>query len=72
MVVKTIDGPALELLGPGGPEKHFFTRIPFVGKESRSIRGGETSGASLEGKDRDCGCISHDVTWWCIMVGMKI
>ena len=27
-------GPALELLGPGGPEKWFLTRIPSVGKES--------------------------------------
>ena len=27
-------GPALELLGPGGPEKRFLTHIPSVGKES--------------------------------------
>ena len=27
MVVETIDGPALELLGPGGLEEHFLTYI---------------------------------------------
>ena len=31
--IKTI-GPALELLGPGGLEKWFLTRIPSVVKES--------------------------------------
>ena len=72
MVVETIDGPALELLGPGGLEEHFLTRISSAGKESWYARGGETSGAFSEGKDRDCGCISHVVTWWQIMVGMEI
>ena len=32
-VVETI-GPALELLGLGGPEKCFLTYIPSMGKES--------------------------------------
>ena len=72
MAVETIDGPALELLGPGGLEKRFLTRIPFAGKESWSARGGETSGASSEGKDRDCGRISHDVTWWRIVACAEI
>ena len=31
--VETI-GLALKLLGPGGPEKLFLTRIPSAGKES--------------------------------------
>ena len=35
MAVETV-GPALELLGPGGLEKSFSTRIPSVGKESWS------------------------------------
>jgi len=72
MVIEIIDGPGLELLGPGGPEERFLTHIPFAGKESWSIRGGETSDAPSEGKDRDCGCISHDVMWWCIMAGIEI
>ena len=72
MVVETIDGPALELLGLGGLEKRFLTRIPFAGKESWSVRGGKTSGAPSEGKDRDCGRISRDVTWWRIVAGTEI
>ena len=66
-----IIGLALELLGPGGPEKRFLTRIPSTGKESWSVRGGETSDASLVGKDRDCGRISRDVMWWRIKVGAE-
>ena len=27
---------------------------------------------SVEGKDRDCGRISRDVTWWWIVAGMEI
>ena len=72
MVVETIDGPALELLGLGGPEERFLTRISSAGKESWSAREGETSGVSSEGKDRDCGRISRVVTWWQIMVGTEI
>ena len=34
MVVEIIDGPALEVLGPGGPEERFFDLCPFAGKES--------------------------------------
>ena len=77
--VETI-GPALELLGLGGPEKCFLTRIPFVGKESWSAREGKTSDVTLVGKcqnfgvnrkDRDRGRISHDLTWWCIMAGTE-
>ena len=60
--VETI-GSALELLGPGGPEKCFLTHIPSVGKESWFAREGETSGTTLVAKDRDWGCISHVVTW---------
>ena len=63
---------ALELLGPGGLEKCFLTRIPSAGKESWSAQEGETSGMTLVGKDWDRGRISHDVTWWCIMVGTEI
>ena len=63
MTIETIDGPAIELLGPGESEKCFLTRIPFAVKESWSAQGGETSGASLEGKDMDCGRISHDMMW---------
>ena len=72
MAVETIDGPALELLGPGGLKKRFLTHIPFAGKESWSVQRGETSGASSEGKDRDCGHVSRDVTWWQIVAGVKI
>ena len=72
MAVKTIDGPALELLGLGGPEECFLTHIPFAGKESWSARGGEISGVPLEGKDRDWGRISCIMMWWRIMVGMEI
>ena len=64
-------GPALELLGPGGPEKCFLTHIPSVGKESGSVREGKTSGVTLVGKDRDRGRISRDVMWWCIVVGTE-
>ena len=63
MTVETVDGLALKLLGPGGLEKHFLTRIPFAGKESWSAWGGKMSGVSSDGKDRDCGRISRDVTW---------
>ena len=69
--IETI-GPALELLGPGGPEKCFLTRIPSAGKECWSAQEGETFGVTLVGKDRYCGRISYDVTWWCIMVGTEI
>jgi len=62
MVIETVDGPTLKLLGLGGPEERFLTHIPFAGKESSSARGGKTFDATLEGKDRDCGRISHDVT----------
>ena len=71
MAVETV-GPALELLGPGGPEKSFLTRIPSVGKESWSAQEGKMSGVILVGKDRDRGRISRDVTWWCIMAGTEI
>ena len=33
MVVETVDGPALELLGLGGLKEHFLTRISYVGNE---------------------------------------
>ena len=69
--VKTI-GPALKLLGLGGLEKWFVTRIPSTEKESWSAREGETSGTTLVEKDRDRGRISHDVTWWCIVAGTEI
>ena len=69
--VETI-GLALGLLGLGGPEKCFLTRISSARKESWSAQEGETSGATLVGKDRDCGRISCDVTWWSIMAGMEI
>ena len=72
MAIETIDGLALELLGSGRPEEHFLTRIPFAGKESWSVRGGETSCAPSEGKDRDCGRISRDMMWWQIVAGMEI
>ena len=72
MVVETVDGPALKLLGLGGPEERFYDLYPFTGKESWSVRGGETFGASLVGKDRDCGRISHDVTRWWIVAGTEI
>ena len=36
MVIETVDGPALKLLGPGGPEERFLTRISSAGKESWS------------------------------------
>ena len=68
--VETV-GPALELLGLGGLEKSFLTRIPSVGKESWSARECETSSAILVGKDWDRGRISRDVTWWCIMAGSE-
>ena len=68
--VETV-GPALELLGPGGPEKCFLTHIPFVGKESWSFREGETFDGILVGKDGDHGRISRDVTWWCIVAGSE-
>ena len=71
-VVEIVDGPALKLLGPGGLEERFLTRISSAGKESWYARGGETSGAFSEGKDRDCGRISHDVTWWRIVAGAEI
>ena len=71
-IVETIDGPALELLGPGGLEERFLTRISSAGKESWSAQEGETSGASSEGKDRDCERISRMVTWWRIMAGVEI
>ena len=63
MAVEII-GPALKLLGLGGPEKRFLTRIPSVGKESWFAREGETSGVTLVGKDRDWGRISRVVMWW--------
>ena len=69
--IETI-GPALKLLGPGGPEKWFLTRIPSVGKESQSAWEGKMSGVTLVGKDRGCRRISRDVTWWCIVAGMEI
>ena len=72
MVVETVDGPALKLLGLGGPEERFFDLYPFTGKESWSIREGKTFGVTLVGKDRDCGRISRVVTWWQIMVGTEI
>ena len=72
MDVETVDGPALKLLGPGGPEERFLTHIPFAGKESWSAWEGETSGVTLVGKDIDWGHISHVVTWWRIMVGAEI
>ena len=72
MVVKTVDGPTLEFLGPGGPEEHFLTHISSTDKESWSAQEGKTSGATLEGKDRDCGRISHVVTWWRIVAGAEI
>ena len=65
-------GPALELLGPGGPEKCFLTHIPSRGKESWSAQEGEMSGVTLVGKDRDCGRLSRDVMWWCIVAGIEI
>ena len=72
MVVKTIDGPALELLGPGGPEEHFLTHISSASKESWSAWEGKMSDASSEEKDRDCRRISHDMMWWRIVVGLEI
>ena len=55
MVAKTVDGPGLELLGPGGLEERIFDSYPFAGKESWSAWEGKTSGATLVGKDRDWG-----------------
>ena len=72
MVVETADGLALELLGPGGLDERFLTLISSAGKESWSAREGKTSGATLVGKDRDWGCISHVVTWWRIVAGAEI
>ena len=69
--VETI-GPALELLGPGRPEKWFLTRIPSAGKESWFAQEGETSGATLVGKDKDYGRISRNMSWWCIVAGAEI
>ena len=60
--VKTVDGLALELLGPSGPEERFFDLYPFAGKESWSAREGETSDATLVGKDTNCVHISRDMT----------
>ena len=60
--VETV-GLALGLLGLGEPEKRFLTW---------SVREGETSDATLVGKDRDWGRISRVVTWWRIMAGMEI
>ena len=68
--VETV-GPVLELLGLGGPEKSFLTRIPSVGKESWSAWEGETPSAILVGKDRDRGRISRDFTWRCIVAGSE-
>ena len=69
--VETI-GPTLELLGLGGLEKWFLTRIPSAGKESWSAREGETSGVTLVGKDRDWRRIPRVVTWWRIVVGAEM
>ena len=69
--VETV-GPALELLGLGGLEKSFLTRIPSVGKESWSAWEGETYCAILVGKDRDRGRISRNVTRWCIVAVSEI
>ena len=69
--VETV-GPALELLGPGGPKKSFLTRIPSVGKESWSAWEGEMASAILVGKDRDRGRISRDMMWRCVVIGSEI
>ena len=53
MVVETVDGPALELLGLGGLEECFLTHISSAGKESWSAYGGKRSSVPSEGKDRD-------------------
>ena len=67
-----IIGPSLKLLGLGGPKKCFLTHIPSVGKESWFAREGEMSDTTLVRNDKVCGRISHDVTWWCIVVGTEI
>ena len=72
MVIETIDGPALKLVGLHELEECFLTRISSTGKESWSAQEGKMSGMSSEGKDRDCGHISRDVTWWRIMAGVEI
>ena len=69
--VETV-GPALELLGLGGLEKSFLTRIPFVGKESWSAQEGKMSSVILVGKDRDRGRVSRDVTRRCVVAGSEI
>ena len=72
MVVETVDGPALELLVLGGPKERFLTRIFSAGKESWSAWEGETSDATLVGKDRDWRRVPRMVMWWRIMVGAEI
>ena len=50
MVVKTVDGLALELLGPGGLEERFLTRISSAGKESWTTQEGENVRGIFGGK----------------------
>ena len=71
MAVETV-GPALGLLGLGGPEKKLFDPYPLYGKRVWSAWEGEPSGVILVGKDRDRGCVSHDVKRRCVVVGSEI
>ena len=61
MAIETV-GPALGLLGLGGPGKKLFDPYPFYGKRVWSAWDGEPSGVILVGKDKDHGCVSRDVT----------
>ena len=50
-MIETIDGLALELLGLGGLEERFLTRISSAGKESWTTREGENVRGVFGGKE---------------------
>ena len=58
-------GPTPMFLGLDGPEKNFFWPTFPLLEKSPIARGGEPFSVISVGADRDRGCMSRDMTWWC-------